>query len=222
MKIELILTGKRLAAMVAIFLGVVLAMASSIASGTGAGPMDAAAITQTIVTEKDHVTPVELARWIVEKRQDYQLVDIRQPWQFDDYHIPTAVNIPLPQLFEDAGLSQLVRTKKIIVYGLGAGHSAQTQLLLSLKGYDALSLKEGLSAWWDQVMTPLSVRSDTSSPTGYRQAKQLREFFMGSAPTGGTQAGAPSPPLEVPTPGNVPESEQPSSRPKLKLGRGCS
>jgi rhodanese-related sulfurtransferase len=222
MKIELILTGKRLAAAVAIFLGIVLAMASSIARGTGAGPADAAAIAQTIVTEKDHVTPTELAHWIIEKRQDYQLVDIRQPWQFDDYHIPTAVNIPLPQLFQDAGLSQLSRTKKIIVYGLGAGHSAETQLLLSLKGYDALSLKEGLSAWWDQVMTPLSILSDTSSPAGYRQAKQLRENFMGTAPTGSTQAGAPTVLPEVPTPGNVPEGKQPSSGPKLKLGRGCS
>jgi rhodanese-related sulfurtransferase len=222
MKIKLILTGKRLAAMVAIFLGVVLAMASSISRGTGAGPVDAAAITEKIVTEKDHVTPVELAHWIIKERQDYQLVDIRQPWQFDDYHIPTAVNIPLSQLFLDAGLSRLSRTKKIVVYGLGAGHSAETQLLLSLRGYDAFSLKAGLSAWWDQVMTPLSVRSDTSSPAGYRQDKQLREHFMGIAPTGGTQTES-SPPLpEVPAPENVPEGKQPSSSPKLKLGRGCS
>jgi rhodanese-related sulfurtransferase len=222
MKIELTLTGKRLAATIAIFLGVVLAMASSIAGGTGAGPADAASIAQIIVAETDHVTPVELAHWIIEKRQDYQLVDIRQPWQFDDYHIPTAVNIPLSQLFEDAGLSQLSRTKKIIVYGLGAGHSAQTQLLLSLKGYDTLSLKAGLSAWWDQVMTPLSVRSDTTSPTGYRQAKQLRESFMGGAPTGGKQTAPPPPLPEISTPENVPEDKQPSSPPKLKLGRGCS
>ncbi len=222
MKIELILTGKRLAAAVAIFLGIVLALASSIALGTSAGPADAAAIAQTIVTEKDHVTPIELAHWITEKRQDYQLVDIRQPWQFDDYHIPTAVNIPLPQLFQDGGLSQLSRTKTIIVYGLGAGHSAQTQLLLSLKGYNALSLKEGLSAWWDQVMTPMSIRSDSASPAGYRQAKQLRENFMGITPTGGAQAGTPPALPEVPAPETVPEGKQPSSSPKLKLGRGCS
>jgi rhodanese-related sulfurtransferase len=137
MKVELKVTGKTLAAAVVVFLGVVLAMATTIARGTGAGPVNAPALVQTIVKEEDHVTPGELARWIIEKRTDYQLIDIRQPWQFDDYHIPTAVSIPLSQLFEEAGLKQLSREKKIVVYGLGAGHAAEAQLLLSLKGYNA-------------------------------------------------------------------------------------
>lgn len=219
MKIEV--TAKRLAAGAAILLAFVLATAATIVRGTGAGPVNAPALAETIVEEKDHVTAGELARWIIEKRQDYQLIDIRQPWQFDDYHIPTAVNIPLPQLFQEDNLKKLSREKKIVVYGLGAGHPAQTQLLLSLKGYNAYSLREGITAWWDEVITPLSLRSETQSPVGYQQAKQLRERFMGGGQPGGESV-APSTPIpELPAPGQAPAATPPPGG-KLKLGRGCS
>ncbi len=218
MKIEF--TGKQLGAAVVVFLGVLLALAATMARGTGAGPVDAASLAQTIAKDKDHVTPLELASWILEKRQDYQLIDIRPPWQFDDYHIPTAVNIPLAQLFQDAGLKQLSHGKKIVVYGLGAGHGAEAQLLLSLKGYNAFSLEEGLGGWWDQVMTPVSVRSGTPSPAGYQQAKQLRERFWGATPGPGAQAAPSVPAPELPAPELAPQA--PPSGQKLKLGRGCS
>ena len=112
MKVELKLNGKTVAAATLVFLGIVLAMATTIARGTGAGPVNAPALVQTIVKEEDHVTPGQLAQWLIEKRTDFQLIDIREPWQFDDYHIPTAVNIPLAELFEDAGLKKLARERR--------------------------------------------------------------------------------------------------------------
>jgi rhodanese-related sulfurtransferase len=211
-------TGKRLAAAGAALVAVVLAFAAAIARGTGAGPVNAPAVVQTIVKEDDHVTPGELARWLLEKRTDYQLIDIREPWQFDDYHIPSALNIPLSQLFQEAGLKKLSREKQIIIYGLGAGHAAQAQLLLSLKGYKAYSLREGISAWWEEVMTPTSLRSETQSPAGYLQAKQLREHFV--APGGGVSAVPASAPVEALPAPTAPGSAAPAK--KLKLGRGCS
>jgi rhodanese-related sulfurtransferase len=216
MNFELKLGGKRLAAAIVALLAVTLALAGAIAQGTGAGPVNAAAVAQAANDEKDHVTPGELARWILEKRQDYQLIDIREPWRYDDYHIPTAINIPFTQLFTDAGLKQLSREKKIVLYGYGAGHAAEGQLLLSMKGYNAYSVREGIVQWWEEIMTPLSVRSDSPSPAGYREAKQLREQFLGgaakpSAAATPTEAAPPPPPTPQPTPAN-----------KLKLGRGCS
>ncbi|HTQ57084.1 MAG TPA: rhodanese-like domain-containing protein [Bryobacteraceae bacterium] len=214
MRFELRLAGKRLAAAVIVLLAAVLALAATIAKGPGAGPLDAAATAQAIDAERDHVTPGEMARWILEKRQDYQLIDIRPAWQFDDYHIPTATNVPLTTLFAESGLKQLSREKKIVLYGFGAGHAAQAQLLLSMKGYQAYSLRDGIEGWWGSIMTPSSIRSDPPDPTGYRQAKQLRERFMGSsAPAAGTSA----PPLAVPPPSTVIPPKN-----KLKLGRGCS
>jgi rhodanese-related sulfurtransferase len=217
MTINLSLNGKSLAAGAVLLAGVVLALASTVARGTDASPTNTAAIVQDMIDEKDHVTAGELAAWLSADRKDFQLIDLRLPWQFDDYHIPTATNIPLAELFQPKGLQQLSRAKKVVVYGLGAGHAAEAQLLLAMKGYNALSLKEGISAWWNDVLTPMSLRSDSPSPTGYRQAKQLRERFLG-APGSKSTSAAPAATPEPP----APTSPAPSGGKKLKLGRGCS
>ena len=221
MKIEV--TGKHVAAGVAVLLGLVAALAATTIRGTGAGPVGAPKLAKSIMAETDRVTAGELARWILQKNQDYLLVDIRDPWQFDDYHISTAINIPLGQLFEDSGLKQLSREKKIVVYGLGVGRASQAQLLLSLKGYNSFSLEDGIGGWWDAVMTPTSLRSENASPAGYLQAKALRDHFMGGA-AAETKASA-SAPMAVPAApaanaGGAPPNS-PNSK-KLKLGRGCS
>lgn len=221
MKIEV--TGKLAGAGVAVLLGLVAALAATTVHGAGAGPADAPKLVQSIMAETDHVTPGELAGWILQKSPDYLLVDIREPWQFDDYHIPTAINIPLGQLFEDCGLKQLSREKKIVVYGLGVGRASEAQLLLSLKGYNSFSLEDGIGGWWDAVMTPTSLRSETASPAGYLQAKALRERFMGT-PSGGKASSAPAPlvvPVAPPPAAAPPATSAPNSK-KLKLGRGCS
>ena len=220
MKINLVLTGKTMAALALMFVAVVLAVAGTMSHGTGAGPVDSTAIMQGIIDEKDHVTPVELAHWIIEKKQDYQLIDLRQPWQFDDYHIPTAINVPLGQFFQEANLKQLDRSKKIVVYGLGAGHAAETQLLLQMKGYNAYSVREGISAWWDLVVTPTSLRSDSADPAGYQQAKQLREFFFGSTSSQPKSNAVPAVNAPILPPDTVPGTKP--EQKKLKLGKGCS
>lgn len=220
MKTEIKVTGKGLAAAAAIFLGIVLAVAATIARGTGSEPLNAPTMVQGIVQETDRVTPQELARWLIEKRTDFQLIDVRQPWRFDDYHIPTAVNIPLPQLFEPAGLRQLSRSKKIVLYDSGQGQAAQAQLLLSMKGYNVLSVREGINGWWYDLMTPTSLQTSGASPTGYQQAKQLRDYFLGhtAAAKGAAEtAPAAAPPPPSPT---KPEKQVPATR--LKLGRGCT
>jgi rhodanese-related sulfurtransferase len=218
MKLELHLAGKSLAAALVLATGGVLALASMAVSGGGTAPANTQAVVEQMITEKDHVQPTELAQWILEKRADYQLIDIREPWQFDDYHIPTAINIPLTDLFAEAGLARLERTKKIVVYGLGAGHPAQAQLLLTLKGYQALSLKEGITAWWDQVLTPQSLRGETANPTGYQQSKMLRERFMGDNSSPKSTSGATTAPPQIPPP----SGGGTTAPKKLKLGRGCS
>lgn len=219
MKIELNLSGKTLAAAAVLAVAVALAAVSAVVSTPGMNPASPEAVVEAMVTEKDHVQPLELARWILDKRQDYQLIDLRDPWEYDDYHIPTAINIPLTQLFTADGLRQLDRSKTVVVYGLGMGHPAQTQLLLSMKGYRALSLKDGITGWWDQVLTPQSLRGENPQPAGYQQAKALREQFLGGSgqpPKEGAKPSAPAPaPPAAPAPGKT-------SPKKLKLGRGCS
>ena len=47
--------------------------------------------------EVDHVTPSELAAWIVQGRSDYRLVDLRTASHYVAYHIPTAENVTVAE-----------------------------------------------------------------------------------------------------------------------------
>jgi len=232
------LTGNKLAVLAVVLLAAVLALAAAISHSVRAAETKAAV--EAITKEDSQVTAGELAQWIIGKRQDYQLIDLREPWQFDDYHIPTAINIPFAQFF--GAESRLDKSKRIVVYGLGAGQAAQTQLLLAMKGYRACALNDGIIAWWDEVMTPTSMRSANPQSSGYQQARQLREYFMtggrvGEPPTAVT-APPPQPPAAaapaktVKKPATKPAARpvaKPTQKPakdkekeRLKLGTGCS
>lgn len=60
------------------------------------------------------VPVAELDRMIRSGSQDYILIDVRDEMEFEEGHIPTAINIPAEQLA--ARSDQLPKEKKIIVY----------------------------------------------------------------------------------------------------------
>jgi hypothetical protein len=121
--------------------------------------------------QEDHVTPSELAAWIVEGRTDYRLVDIRDERAFAEYHVPTAESVPLATVLDGA----LGRTEKIVLYGDGGIHAAQAWMVLKGKGYTQVyTLLGGLDAWKDDVLFPVMPQS----PTAEEQAKFDRAVHM--------------------------------------------
>ena len=57
--------------------------------------LDTRELAAIVEKEVDHVTPAELAAWIIEDRADYRLLDLRSEQEYAAYHIPTAENLPL-------------------------------------------------------------------------------------------------------------------------------
>ncbi len=214
MQRTIMLTRKSLALIVGVVAIVVFVASFAISQAMRSSAENAAL--NSIAKEGDHVSAGEVAQWIVEKKTDYQLIDLREQWQYDDYHIPTAFNIPFPDFFSPANLKKLDRNKKIVVYGLGAGHAAQTQLLLSQRGYRAYSLTDGIIEWWDEVMTPTSLRSASPQSTGYQQARQRREYFTGvpsaSAPMAMPAATASGAPIQTGTPAEATNAAPPPGK----------
>ena len=104
----------------------------------------------------DHVTPQELASWIVEGRSDYRLVDVRDAKAYAEYHIPTAENVPLATVADGA----LGRTDNLVLYGDGGIHAAQAWMVLKGRGFTSVrTLLEGLDAWKDEVLFPVQPRN---------------------------------------------------------------
>lgn len=147
--------------------------------------------------ELDHVTPLELAEWIMNGKQDYRLIDVRPETQKLEYVIPTAEHVPITALKS----YPLLRNEKIVVYSDGGIHAAQAWMLLKARGYkSAYILLGGFEAWQDDILFP--VLSDSSDP---RQLKRFEEIkyistFFGGAPIADEVERAVSAKRELPKP----------------------
>lgn len=64
--------------------------------------------------EAKKLKPAEVNNMIQEKKADYLLVDVRDPSEYKEGHIPTAINIPSETFAAGSGV--LPKEKKIIVY----------------------------------------------------------------------------------------------------------
>ncbi|MFD1360681.1 rhodanese-like domain-containing protein [Lentibacillus salinarum] len=86
-------------------------------------------------------------------RQGYrkaQLIDVREPNEFDKGHILGARNIPLTQMKQR--LVELRQDKPVYLYCQGGSRSARAAQLLHKKGYDDISqLKGGFKKWTGKV-----------------------------------------------------------------------
>jgi hypothetical protein len=61
-------------------------------------PVDVAALARTVEREDDHVTAVELAAWIKDRKPGLRVIDVRSAAEFDSYHVPTAERMALDAL----------------------------------------------------------------------------------------------------------------------------
>lgn len=139
--------------------------------------IDEQELARVVETTVDHVSPQELADWIIQGKTDYRLIDLRTEKEFNEYHIPTAENIPLTSL-ADAGLGTLERT---VLYSEGGIHSAQAWFLLRAKGYRATyMLFGGLEEWKDKVLFPkLAANATPAETVEFAKMSAVSKYFGG-------------------------------------------
>lgn len=78
--------------------------------------------------------------------EGWQAVDVRYDEEFEDGHIPGALHLPLPELRQRID-AMLDKSGKYITVCLSGKRSSVAAFLLKQRGYDALSMKGGMSAW---------------------------------------------------------------------------
>ena len=86
-------------------------------------------------------------KFMVENEEGaYTLLDVRQPKEYEQAHIPGAKFIPLPLLHDK--VSELDKEKPVIVYCAIGGRSRVAAQLLSGLGFkEVYNLKGGIKAW---------------------------------------------------------------------------
>jgi len=116
----------------------------------------------------------------------YNLLDVRQPGEYGQNHIPGGVLIPLPELQDRAG--ELNLQKPTIVYCAVGGRSRVAAQILAGKGFKEIyNLSGGIKAWDGSTAsgaaeTGLGYFSPEDSPTdviktAYAMEEGLRYFY---------------------------------------------
>lgn len=182
--------------------------------------LDTRELAAMVEGEVDHVTPDELADWIVAGRQDYRLIDLRPAADFAAYQIPGAERISITELAD----AELPRNEKIVLYSAEGIHSAQAWFLLKAESYPAVYiLLGGLKQWREEVLYPVDPGAAAAPADRIAFAKSAeRARFFGGGPRAAAAPGAESVALAAPPPVRVaPPSAPAGAAPAKKKKEGC-
>ena len=153
-----------------------------------AGTVDVDRLARIVEREEDHVTALELARWIRERKPGLRVVDVRGAGDFAAYHLPLAENLALTAL-PYAGFRA---DETVVLYSEGGTHAAQGWFFLRARGLEHVYfLRGGLYEWLTEVMNPtLPPDATARQRAAFDSSAALVRYFGGVPRTGGT---APAP-----------------------------
>lgn len=100
--------------------------------------------------EIEEITATELNNWF-QGQVDFQLIDVREPHEFEIARIPTAKLIPLGEVVNR--ICEIPKGKVTVVQCKGGVRSARAIGYLKDAGFEGrlINLKGGIGAWSDQV-----------------------------------------------------------------------
>jgi rhodanese-related sulfurtransferase len=141
-------------------------------------------LSKAVQHEDDHVSAIELAGWIKNRRPQLRIVDVRTKDEYDAYHVPMAERVPIDSLASAA----FTHDETIVLYSDGGAHAAQGWVFLRALGYDKVYfLRGGVYEWLDQVMNPV-LRTDAppKDSATFAAVAALSRYFGGEPRTGET------------------------------------
>ncbi len=163
----------------AVLLATLAAVAGDSRPRHSQGRVDVDALAGIIQREEDHVTAIELAEWIRERKQGLRVADVRSRDEFERYHIPSAELVALsdiPRLVPD-------EDETWVLYSEGGAHAAQAWMLMRAMGHERVYfLRGGILDWDEEVMNPVLVPA--SAEDGREKNERIAEVsrYFGGVP----------------------------------------
>jgi len=126
-------------------------------------------------TDKNTISPAGLAARLM-AHESITLIDLRPKAQFDALHLPTAVNIPVSGLAEF--LSQHDQNPLILYANDETLPARARDALASLSFANVMVLSGGLTAFFEDVLKPASLRDGPFDQTQAARIRDARKFFL--------------------------------------------
>jgi rhodanese-related sulfurtransferase len=166
----------------ALTLGGLAAMAGEPASSSGQGSLAALAV--EIAEGRDHVTAIQLAGWIMDRRAGLRVIDVRGRESDEDAAIPTAERVSFAALLR----TPFGRAEVVVLYSQSDAHAAQGWVLLRLSGLGSVFfLRGGMDAWNDDVLhATFPADASAEEAAAFARDEPVRRYF-GGVPRSGTR-----------------------------------
>ena len=101
---------------------------------------------------------VEELKKMIDSGKDFELIDVREPNEYEIVSIPGAKLIPKDQILSGQALSQLPQNRPIVLHCKSGARSAEALAAVQAAGFgDAVHVQGGVLAWANRI--------DTSLPT---------------------------------------------------------
>jgi uncharacterized membrane protein YedE/YeeE/rhodanese-related sulfurtransferase len=173
------------------FAGAAIVLAVFAAAG-GATASSAAGIHARADKVIEQVEALDLAEWIKDRRQDLQVVDLRSIPAFVDYHVPTAVRIPI----ESLRTTRFAANATVVMYGDDEQQAERGAGMVRALGHDrVLCLKRGVTGWLDEVMNPrLPAGAMPDAVAAFARTSSISRYFGGVPRVGAAPASTPPAP----------------------------
>ena len=167
----------RVLGMSAIALGALAVVAGS--PGRSSSAASVARIAGEVSNESDHVTAVELARWIRDRKAALRIIDVRDSVSFEESHIPGAIR----QSLGEVAVAPVTTGETIVLYSGGGAHAAQGWVLLRSRGVnDVFFLRGGYDEWMDEVMNPQFPRNAPPEERAAMDSVAALSRYFGGVP----------------------------------------
>ncbi|HVF40611.1 MAG TPA: rhodanese-like domain-containing protein [Gemmatimonadaceae bacterium] len=127
--------------------------------------------------ETRYVSPVQLAQWIRDTKRGLRVLDVRDPIQFEEMHIPGAERID----DADHANNRFSPDETIVVYSDNDNEAARMQTSLRKRGHPQIAiLRGGLSAWIEEILNPtLAFNATESAKKKFDRVAELSRYFGG-------------------------------------------
>jgi rhodanese-related sulfurtransferase len=133
-------------------IAIVLGTLAAFAGSPSRASLDIQQLVSEVTREEDHVTAIELATWIKDRKPGLRVLDLRSEAEFDEYHLPGAENVTLDALL---ATTRYASTDTLVLISDGGAHAAQGWVFLRALGYQHVYfLRGGLGEWLDEVTNP--------------------------------------------------------------------
>ena len=86
-------------------------------------------------------------REVYEHPESYQILDVREPYEWNAGHIEGTIHVPLSEVMGGKGQDRLDAARPVVVFCRSGNRSELAALMLRARGFDAHNLEGGAERW---------------------------------------------------------------------------